>query len=435
MMSHAGIEEELQKTFEFFNSSANVSQGGAYQGQEGGYYTGGSLYVRHPTRTIYPVNFQLPMADAGCNGINLYTGAFSFINSQKLIETLKSIGSNASSYAFSLALKQMSPLIMTQIEEVQAKLSWANELSLNSCNAGKMLVNNAASLLEEANVGSCIRRVQAENTDYFKAKTECQTQAKINAKNSEAQQLGEPTISNLNIVWDAIQKNALLKDLDQEFKFLLLSLTGTIVFRTLDNHPPRPLFYSSKLHSNELISGLASGTPFKCYSCDDEGCLNIVEREIRLTPQKSFVGQIYAVLHAIEQKILEDETPLTAKEKAFLELTRLPVYKMLNVQSAFHKGLAFLNTQDYAEIIALDVLHSTLDNHIQEIASTNKNGLIPRDYREEYQNMLREARRRVMELRMFQAQKTGTIDDMIAKVQMMEKQVAALVSSQIFSIY
>lgn len=431
----AGIGEELQKTFEQMNSSVNVSTGGAYKGQEGGYYTGGSLYVRNPSRTVNPVNFQLPSVEGDCHGINLYTGAFSFINSSKLVETLKSIGANASSYAFSLALKQMSPQIMNQIEEIGAKLNWANELSINSCNAGKLLVNNGASLLEESNVGTCIRKVQGENTDYFKAKTECQAQAKVNAKNKEAENKNEPTISNLNIVWEAIEKNDLLKTLDKEFKFLLMSLTGTIVFRTEGNQPTAPYFYHSKLHSNEIISGLARGKPFQGYVCQDKKCLIVLEKELKISADKSFVGQIYRLLQGIEEKIIEDERPLTDKERGFLELTTLPVYKMLNVQSAFYQGMAFLNTESYAEIIALDVLHSTLDNNLHEILSTNKNGLIPEHYQRQYQKMLEQARRRVMELRMLQAQKTGTVNDMVAKVQWMEKQTAALVSSQLFTRY
>lgn len=70
--AYAGLEEELQRTFEHFNSSANVSGGGAYKGQEGGYYTGGGAYIRNPSRSIYPVNFQLPSVGAGCNNIDLH---------------------------------------------------------------------------------------------------------------------------------------------------------------------------------------------------------------------------------------------------------------------------------------------------------------------------------------------------------------------------
>src|SRR3989338_1936467 len=94
----AGIEHDLEK---FFNEvgSTNVSHGGSYKGQEGGFYTGGSLYMRNPSRSIQIINLQLPKVEAGCSGINLFTGGLGYINSQKFIETLKTIGANASGYA------------------------------------------------------------------------------------------------------------------------------------------------------------------------------------------------------------------------------------------------------------------------------------------------------------------------------------------------
>lgn len=430
-VAYAGLEEELQRTFELFNSSANISGGGAYKGQEGGYYTGGGAYIRNPSRSVCPVNFQLPSVSAGCNGIDLHMGAFSFINSQKLVETLKAIGANATSYTFALALKQMSPQIMNQIEEIQAKLAWANEMNLNSCNMAKMLVNNGASLLEDSNVGACIRKVQSENTDYHKAREECQAQEKVNSKNREAKAAGQPTIDNINIVWDLMQKNRMLHSLDQHTKQLLMTLTGTIVFKTEPGKPAEPHFYSSKLHSHELIAGLADGKQFKMYSCEDPECLNIADQETTLKKEATFVGQVTRILQAIEEKIIKDEGILTPQEKGFLELTRLPVYKMLNVQAGFYKGMAFFTTKDYADVIAMDVLHAFIDNGISDIMSTNKNGLIPKEYLDQFNNMVTQARQRAMELRMMQVKKTGTINDMIAKVQMMETKVAALISNQL----
>ncbi len=429
--SQAGLEEELQRTFALFNSSANVSSGGACKGQEGGYYTGGGAYMRNPSRSIYPANFQLPSVSAGCNGIDAHMGAFSFINSHRLVETLKAIGGNSTSYAFSLALKQMSPQITNTIDEIQAKLAWANGINIDSCNMSKMLVNSGASLLEDSNVGACIRKVQRENTDYNKAKEECQTQEKVNAKNKESKDQGEPTIDNINIVWDTMQKNGLLKTLDNNTKQLLMTLTGTIVFRTELNKPAEPHFYISKLHSHELIAGLAVGKPFNMYSCQDEDCLSIIDKETALKKEATFVGQVHDILKSIEEKINEDEQALTPKERGFLELTRLPVYKMLNVQSGFYKGMSFISTEQYAEVIAMDVLHAFIDNGISDIMSSNKNGLIPKEYSNQFNAMLKEARQRATELRMMQVQKTETINDMIAKVQMMETKVSALITSQL----
>ena len=58
----------------------------------------------------YPlVNARLPSLRAGCGGIDLFGGAFSFINKQQFVALLQNIGSNAVGYAFKLALQSISP--------------------------------------------------------------------------------------------------------------------------------------------------------------------------------------------------------------------------------------------------------------------------------------------------------------------------------------
>lgn len=420
---HAGLEDELQRVFTSVN--ANITEGGAFKGQQGGYYTGGGAYMRVPTRTINPVNFQLPSVDMGCNGLNAYLGSFSYIDSHKIVETIKAIGANSAAYAFSLALKQMSPMIMNQVEELHSKLNWANELSFNSCNAAKTLVNTGASLLEESNVGACIRAAQSENTDYFKAKNECRTQEKVNSKNKD----NPESIGNLNLVWEMIEKDSLLKTLDGDIKRLMMSLTGTIIFRTEENQPTQPYFYFSKLHGNELVASLASGKPFTAYTCQDDACLNLTEAQIRFNKESSFVGQVSKILNDIEEKTIKDEGGLTEKEKVFLETTRLPVYKFLNIQSAFQKGLILGSTEQYAEVISNEILYAFIDNSISDLMSANKNGFIPAQYVKEFNHMVAEARKRAGELRKIQSQKFGTVEAMEAKVQMMERKVESMAGS------
>ena len=421
--AHAGLEDELKRAFSSVN--ANITEGGAFKSQQGGYYTGGGAYVRVPTRTINPVNIQLPTLEMGCNGLNAYMGAFSYLNSDKLVETLKAIGANATTYAFSLALKQMSPMIMNQLEELHAKLNWANEMSINSCNAAKAMVNTGASLLEEASVGSCIRNAQSENNDYFKAKHQCQTQQAVNARNKN----NPESIGNLNLVWDIIQKDGLLKTLDKDTQQLIMSLTGTIVFKTAENQPTQPYFYFSKLHGSELVAGLAAGKPFSVYNCQDEHCLNLSQKEISFNKESSFVGQVHKILGGIEEKTIEDEEELTEKEKAFLETTRLPVYKFFNVQSAFQRGMILSVTEQYAEVISNEILHAFIDNSISDLMSANKHGYIPSEYVKDFTRMVEQARKRAGELRRAQVEKFGTYETMEARVRMMEAKVEVMALS------
>ena len=56
----AGVGGEMEKIYRSFGGGANVSKGGAYHSQSGGYYSGGSIYARVPNRTLTPFNFQPP---------------------------------------------------------------------------------------------------------------------------------------------------------------------------------------------------------------------------------------------------------------------------------------------------------------------------------------------------------------------------------------
>jgi conjugative transfer pilus assembly protein TraH len=134
-------------------------------------------------------------------------------------------------------------------------------------------------------------------------------------------------------------------------------------------------------------------------------------------------------LSGIEEKTIEDEQELTEIEKGFLESTRLPVYKFLNVQSSFQRGMILSVTEQYAEIISSDILHAFIDNSIGDLMSANKNGHIPSTYLESFNKMVDQARNRAGELRKAQADKFGTYESMEAKVRMMETRVETIASS------
>lgn len=432
----APLQADITKDLhEFFNqvTDTNLTKPGAYKGQEGGFYSGGTLFARTPTRNIQLANLQLPKVEAGCAGIDLHSGGWGYINSQKMIETLKAIGANAAGYAFSLALKQMSPQIMSQLEELQAWMNEANWNNINSCQMASKLVNNSASLFHEATVRTCIQEEVKGGKDYFSARQACQSQAKVNTKNNQAREAGEKVIDNVNIVWQMIQTNPVLKSLDKEIKFLLMSLTGTVVVRTEKDNAPSPKTYPSKLQSADVIYQLSTGKSLTLYTCRDEACLSIVEKTLTLAPERTFVGKIFKLLESMEEKVVRDEEVLSAQEKAFLEATSLPVYKMLNVYAAFGRGTSLIFPSQYAEVIAMDILYRYIESSINDVLQTLQEQDLPKLLQEKLLSLIQMARQRARDLRLMQLQKTGTVDDMVAKVQAMEKQITSLVSSQVLN--
>ena len=80
----AQVGQELNDFFDDMGASANATGPTAYQGQSAGYYSGGNIWTRFPQKSVNPVNLQLPSIKAGCGGIDVFSGSFSFINSDEI---------------------------------------------------------------------------------------------------------------------------------------------------------------------------------------------------------------------------------------------------------------------------------------------------------------------------------------------------------------
>ncbi|PSW88144.1 conjugal transfer protein TraH, partial [Photobacterium iliopiscarium] len=75
----ASIDSDLGQFFDGLNYNTTNPQ--AYKGQAANYYTGGSAFIRTPVRQAQIANVSLPSINAGCGGIDLFAGGFSYINS------------------------------------------------------------------------------------------------------------------------------------------------------------------------------------------------------------------------------------------------------------------------------------------------------------------------------------------------------------------
>ena len=100
----AGVGGEMKRLFKSFGADVNVNKGGAYKLQSGGYYTGGSIYTRFPSRNYQLASMQPPSINAGCGGIDIFAGSFSHINADQLVGAMRTAMSNAKGYAFNLSL-------------------------------------------------------------------------------------------------------------------------------------------------------------------------------------------------------------------------------------------------------------------------------------------------------------------------------------------
>ena len=75
------LNDQLNDFWEDVNEHSNVTPPQAYMGQQGGYFTGGSLVYRAEQNTLQPFTATAPSVRAGCGGIDIFTGGFGFVDS------------------------------------------------------------------------------------------------------------------------------------------------------------------------------------------------------------------------------------------------------------------------------------------------------------------------------------------------------------------
>ena len=111
----------------------------SYRGQERGYWMGGSMSVRIPNETIQPFSMSIPRISAGCGGIDIVTGGFSYLGFQYLVDKFQNILSAAPAFAFQIALGTLCPDCKNVLDSLEMIADMINNLNINSCQASKAI--------------------------------------------------------------------------------------------------------------------------------------------------------------------------------------------------------------------------------------------------------------------------------------------------------
>jgi conjugative transfer pilus assembly protein TraH len=436
-LTFAGIGDDLTKFFNTMGGSANVNQGGTYKDQSAGYYTGGSLFSRNQIRTIQPMTVQMPGFRAGCGGIDLFTGGFSHIRSGELINALRNIGASMGSYAFMLAIQTVSPQIYNILNELNALANKINQTNINSCEAAATMLGGLWPKSDQASKHLC--QAMGSNlgsfSDWASARQSCGAEGR--REDLLKRKMGEERYKNMlvgefNLAWKAIQKNDFLSK-DKDLAEFFLSLSGTIISRKNgDNFEIITL--SSLADREELLTALLHGGNAKIYRCDGDSenrCLNPKLTEITVAETDALRQKVSKVLEIMVNKIYEDTAPAES-EKAFLNSTRLPIYKILNVSTAYRKGQAPMDVHQYADLIALDILYQ----YISEVLDVVSDGVtqlkavqVDDSHIKRFQGGLTLARERITERRNSAFQQMDTILSFVQKTQMIERQIHSMLGT------
>lgn len=239
-------------------------------------------------------------------------------------------------------------------------------------------------------------------------------------------------VGEFNLAWKAIQRNDFLAA-DRALAEFFLSLSGTIISRK-NGEDFEIITLPSLADREELLTALLQGGNAKIYRCDADAenrCLNPRLTEITVAEADALRQKVSKVLESMVSKIYEDISP-TESEKAFLNSTRLPVYKILNVSTAYRKGQAPLDIHQYADLIALDILYQ----YISEVLDVVNDGVtqlkavqVDDSHIKRFQGGLTLARELITERRNSAFQHMDTILSFVQKTQMIERQIHSMLGT------
>jgi conjugative transfer pilus assembly protein TraH len=397
-MATADINNDLNR---YFNNmlSSNAESGNAYLGQSAGFYTPGNLLSNNTGRDIPIIQTDLPPTRSGCNGIDAFSGGFSFINSNDLINVMKNILNNAKAYAFNLALESATPEIANTLKYVQNLENNVTQANINSCETAAGLVGSFWPKTQAAQQQICadIGTGQGLFNDWASAKQACGSGGQLSQTLSAAKGPYKNIASiQGNIAWQAILKNKFLQN-DLGLAELFLSLSGSIIVhktKNTDDAPNEVTQLPSLANNGDLLKALLRGGTVEIYHCDTQGsngCLNPVKIQVTIAPSSALQGQITGLLNNLLEKINNDH-PLTPAEISFLQKIHLPIYKILNVQSGSLKDSVVGAISNYAAVLATDILFKYLSENLNIVRGSSETLPYPSALMEKFSADIEKAR-------------------------------------------
>lgn len=358
---------------------SNGTDAQSYQIQGAGYYTGGGFKGRAKVMDVHPLTITPPGIRAGCGGIDIYTGSFSYANSDQYLALLKAIPSNALGFAFNLALETMSPAIKGTMDQIQSVLDKINNMNINSCDMGKALVGGLAGAVgKQEEYCKTTANSQGWATDFARSKYECGTGGKSSDYIKQASSVhGDKRPVDINVAWEVLKKSQIVNSGSEDnLAEFVQALTGTIIIKapSNDNDGPEISYKPNILVNEDTIKALLDGGQVQILSCDEKDkCLNPIEKNITLPADKAFRKKVIDILNEISDRIVTKQA-FASKHKDLINSTSIPIYKAILVRQTYFKSSSAIgvNLNLYSSLISIDLLYNYLDQILRQVEEQAK---------------------------------------------------------------
>jgi conjugative transfer pilus assembly protein TraH len=356
---------------------SNVTGPGAYQSQTQHIYTGGELQLRMPSRNYQFWSFSLPQISAGCGGVDAYLGSFSHMKSDQFEAMLKEVAKQYKGLLFKAALKSINPLIESVIGDLQKTLESVSQANGNTCAMARALLDATSTTTGMTSETSCVSAAMALGDELPQAQGRCkvsQTQTNTDAKNSANPAIQALADKDMNLVWEALRGSSF----SAEEKTVFMNIAGTIlIFKPANNGdtPKTPQEHSASIDSlsillngNEPAPGPDQVRITNWLGCNDDNCLAPTRSTVAITP---FTTQVRLMMESIRDAV-NSRTQLTPTQVRFINMTRVPVYRMLSAgyksdSSARQIQMVDLLIARYSKVIAYDYAYAYLKTSLKDV--------------------------------------------------------------------
>lgn len=205
----------LDAAFSSLTGSSTTSGGGAFAtSTRTGYALPGGT-MRFQTNTYSLVRTEPASLEIGCNGIDAHLGSLTFLNGEQIERMLDEI-SNSTAMLFLLALKNLCGICGTVLEWAEQVAQMANQMTLNSCEVGQMILDRAAEAGQSLACSTFATEIYNEDDDFLASKSNtCSDQESASQRTSEgladqsdADRAAHVEISG-NVTWKLLQETGL----------------------------------------------------------------------------------------------------------------------------------------------------------------------------------------------------------------------------------
>jgi len=385
----SGLQNQMDR---IFMGMTHTTPPGVWESQRRGVITGGRVTTKNPIMTESLVRVTPPSWAAGCGGVDMHMGSFSFINSDQMVQMLRAIAANAQGYAFQLALDTVYPLGAKWIENFQKVVRAMNGSMLNSCEAAQGVVNdtiNAIGFSEQVQ-GMSEASAMGLVDGFFDSFSE--SNGKSTGQFLDETDAPRRAAVRGNIVWKELRRNGAhswFPGGDLALLESIMSISGSTIVGEYNNDGEQDL---NMLAGNILtLEDLMEAGDIRVYDCSSDSTeCNIASGDTKII--SNFVGftELFRrtllghdgsggvpASPGILPKMAANIGPLTNEEQDFMASLPESLASMLRNLAAVNPGAAQFFVNRSLTTLSLHMAHSLATNMIHASITTVSNSNNP----------------------------------------------------------